>query len=37
LGEAQSASGVEAVGIFAVDFVEQIAATIDHEVLFVEF
>jgi hypothetical protein len=37
LGKAQSASGVEAVGIFAVDFVEQIAATVDHEVLFVEF
>ena len=37
LGKTQSASGMEPVGGFAVDFMEQIAATVDHKVLLVEF
>ena len=37
LGKPQSASSMEPVGGFAVDFMEQIAATVDHKVLLVEF
>lgn len=37
LGKAQRAAGVETVSGLAVNFVEQIAASVDHEVLFVEF
>jgi len=37
LGKTQCASGMEPVGGFAVDFMEQIAATVDHKMLLVEF
>ena len=37
LGKTQCASSMETVGGFAVDFMEQIAATVDHKMLLVKF
>ena len=36
LGETEGAAGVIAVAGLAVDFVEQVAAAVDHEMLLIE-